>query len=77
MNDMTLNAAIQKIPRHYMPVDFTLSNWKALKPFFEELNSRVLDSAEALEVWLKDVSEVRSVISEDAVWRQKRINCDT
>ena len=74
---MTLNAAIQKIPRHYMPVDFTLSNWETLKPFFEELNSRVLDSAEALEVWLKDVSEVQAVISEDACWRQIRMTCDT
>jgi len=77
MNDMTLNAAIQKIPRHYMPVDFTLSNWETLKPFFEELNSRVLDSAEALEVWLKDVSEIQAVISEDACWRQIRMTCDT
>jgi len=74
---MTLNAAIQKIPRHYMPVDFTLSNWETLKPFFEELNSRVLDSAEALEVWLKDVSEIQAVISEDACWRQIRMTCDT
>ena len=59
-----------------MPVDFTLSNWETLKPFFEELNSRVLDSAEALEVWLKDVSEVQAVISEDACWRQIRMTCD-
>lgn len=30
-----------------------------------------------MEQWLRDVSELESVISEDACWRQIRMTCDT
>lgn len=71
------SADIQKLPRHYLPVDFTLTDWNSLAPFFEELESRSLSSLAELEQWLRDVSELESVISEDACWRQIRMTCDT
>src|SRR5262249_49165775 len=36
-----------------------------------------LDSKQALEKWLHDVSEVEAIISEDSSWRQIRMTCDT
>ncbi len=42
-----------------------------------ELRDRPVDSREALEQWLKDLSEVEAAVSEDACWRQIRMTCDT
>jgi len=71
------SADIQKLPRHYLPADFELTDWDSIAPFFTELEGRVLSSLAELEQWLRDVSELESVISEDACWRQIRMTCDT
>src|SRR6201992_1103491 len=63
--------------REYLPIDFKVTNWEALQPYFEELNNRPLHSKEELERWLKDMSELEAVVSEDACWRQIRMTCDT
>lgn len=70
-------ADIQKLPRHYLPADFELTDWNSLAPFFEELDGRTITSLDNLEQWLRDLSELESVISEDACWRQIRMTCDT
>ncbi len=74
---MQLNADIQKLQRHYIPASFIVSGWEVLEPYFKELTERQIDSREALEQWLHDVSEVEAVVSEDACWRQIRMTCDT
>src|SRR3954447_10946152 len=74
---MTLSADIQKQKRHFLPEDFTLTTWEALEPYFKALVEREINSVEELEHWLKDMSEVEAVVSEDACWRQIRMTCDT
>ncbi len=74
---MNPTADIQKLPRKYVPANFKLSNWEALEPFFKELVERPLKSRGDLEKWLKDMSEVEAVVSEDACWRQIKMTCDT
>jgi oligoendopeptidase F len=74
---MNYNADIKKLPRHFLPTDFVVTNWEGLKPFFQDLGEKDLDSRETLEQWLKDASELEAVISEDACWRQIRMTCDT
>lgn len=54
-----------------------MTTWDTLQPFFEALQQRPLDSREALDQWLKDLSELEAVVSEDAAWRQIRMTCDT
>jgi oligoendopeptidase F len=73
----TLNANIEKLPRRFLPEDFTITTWEALQPYFESLKQRQLNSVAELEQWLKDVSELEAVVSEDACWRQIRMTCDT
>jgi len=73
----TLDANIEKQPRTLLPEDFTITTWDALQPYFEELQQRPITSVAVLEQWLKDVSELEAVISEDACWRQIRMTCDT
>ncbi len=72
-----LTADIKKTDRHFVPEDFKVTTWDALEPYFKDLLDRNIDSKEVLEQWLKDMSELEAVVSEDACWRQIRMTCDT
>ena len=71
------SADIKKNERHFLPVDFVVTDWQNLEPFFKELLDRTLTTTEQFEQWLKDQSELEAVVSEDACWRQIRMTCDT
>jgi oligoendopeptidase F len=70
-------ADIQKTTRHFIPVDFVVTDWQNLEPFFKNLLDRTIDTKEDLEKWLQDQSELEAVVSEDACWRQIKMTCDT
>jgi oligoendopeptidase F len=72
-----LSADIKKLPRHFLPEAFKVTTWDALQPYFEALQQRAINSVTDLEKWLKDMSELEAVVSEDACWRQIRMTCDT
>ena len=74
---MKYSADIKKLPRHFLPNDFIITNWEGLEPYFKNLDEKAIDSLTDLEQWLKDASELESVISEDACWRQIKMTCDT
>lgn len=63
--------------RRYLPSDFTVTTWDALKPYYEELLSRKISSASELYTWYLDRSEFESAISEDLGWRYIKMTCDT
>ena len=64
-------------PRHYLPEEFYVTDWASLEPFFQELQTRALPDALALEQWLLDRSELEAMLSEDLAWRYIRMTCDT
>jgi oligoendopeptidase F len=72
-----MTADIQKVPRTFLPADFTVTTWDKLEPYFKELLDRPVNSKKDLEQWLKDMSELEAVVSEDACWRQINMTCDT
>lgn len=74
---MKLSAEIQKLPRHFLPKDFKITDWSTLEPYFKTLDERDISNVADLEHWLKDASELEAVISEDVCWRQIRMTCDT
>ena len=74
---MTYSADIKKLPRHFLPADFSITNWGSLEPYLKNLEEREISSVVDLEKWLKDASEIEAVISEDACWRQIKMTCDT
>src|SRR5436190_9813746 len=74
---MKNTANIKKLPRHFVPKDFTVTDWQSLEPFFKDLLERNIDSKENLEKWLKDQSELEALVNEDACWRQINMTCDT
>jgi oligoendopeptidase F len=74
---MEYTSDIKKLPRTFLPEDFTVTTWDTLEPYFKELLDRDISTKPALERWLKDMSELEAVISEDACWRQIKMTCDT
>jgi len=74
---MKYSANIEKLQHHFLPQDFTLTEWSILEPYFIQLKEREINSLQDLEQWLKDSSEVEAFVSEDACWRQVRMTCDT
>ena len=74
---MEYTAQITSIPRNLLPANFRITDWESLKPYFDELLERKINSVQDLEHWLQDVSELEAVIGEDAAWRQIKMTCDT
>jgi oligoendopeptidase F len=74
---MQYSADIKKQPRQFLPESFAVTNWEELEPYFKDLVNRPLTSQADLEKWLRDMSELEAVVSEDACWRQIRMTCDT
>lgn len=62
-------AKIERPKRKFLPENFTITDWSVLKPYFDNLLARDLNSSAALRQWLHDRSELESVISEDMAWR--------
>lgn len=63
--------------RKYLKKDFAFQEWDDLKPFFEELLNRKIESLEELEKWLQDRSELDAYMSEDLAWRYIKYTCNT
>ncbi|AHM62553.1 oligoendopeptidase [Flammeovirgaceae bacterium 311] len=63
--------------RSFLPEDFKITEWDAIKPFYEELLKRNISSEQDLQRWFQDRSELESVVSEDLGWRYIRMTIDT
>ncbi len=66
-----------KAPRTFLPSDFIIDKWETVKPYYESLLNRTVDSVESLQSWLRDRSELESVLQEDVGWRYIRMSCNT
>ena len=73
----TLSANIEKPVRGFLPEEFVITDWNSISSYFEELVERPLLSSADMEKWLKDMSELEAVISEDVSWRHIRMTCNT
>jgi oligoendopeptidase F len=69
-------ADIKKLQRHFLPQDFTVTDWAALEPYFKTLLEQEITSKESLEKWLLNMSELEAAVNEDACWRQIKMTCD-
>jgi oligoendopeptidase F len=63
--------------RKFLKEDFKVTSWEGLKPFFENLLDRNIDSVADLRNWFHDRSELESVIGEDLAWRYINMTCYT
>jgi oligoendopeptidase F len=67
---------IVKKPRTYIPASLEIK-WENLEPLYKELTERPINTAEELEHWLHDRSELEAALEEDFAWRYIRMTCDT
>lgn len=75
---MSSTLDIPKRPtRNFLPEDFKLTTWEALKSFFDDLLAREINAPAQLKKWLQDRSELESALSEDMGWRYIRMTCFT
>ncbi|MFL5765497.1 MAG: M3 family oligoendopeptidase [Bacteroidia bacterium] len=63
--------------RHFLAQDLQIDSWKKIEPYFIDLKERKISSAEELEKWLLDRSELEAALSEDFAWRYIKMTCDT
>lgn len=63
--------------RQFVKPEFSVTSWEKLKPYYDELLNRKINSKQELEQWLKDNSELSAVVSEDMAWRYIKMTCDT
>jgi oligoendopeptidase F len=68
---------VTRQPRNFLPEEFSVTNWEALEPYFQELLDRTIASTAALKRWFRDRSELESVLAEDLAWRYIKMTCDT
>ena len=74
---MSDNMKIEKNKRVFVAEDLNIDSWDKVKPYFENLVNRKIDSAEQFHKWLADKSELEAVLEEDAAWRYIRMTIDT
>lgn len=60
---------VERKPRTFLPEQIEMNTWEDVKPYFEDLSHRELNSVEDLVQWLHDRSELESFVSENAGWR--------
>ena len=62
---------------HYLPNNFKISTWNKLKPYYDELKNRTINSTDDLRQWILDWNELEAVISEEFGWRYIKISTKT
>jgi oligoendopeptidase F len=63
--------------RRFLPPLIDFSSWGKIEPFFQQLEGCSLETAEELEAWIRDRSELMDVINEEGSLRYIRMTCDT
>jgi len=66
-----------KLKRNFLPDTFTVNNWQTLEPYFKNLLDEEVNSTEELQLWMRNRSELESIVNEDMAWRYINMNCDT
>ncbi|WP_339044075.1 M3 family oligoendopeptidase [Cardinium endosymbiont of Tipula unca] len=60
---------MKKYVRTFFPLDFSITDWASVQPFYENLLARDISSQESLRKFLVDWSELEGVLEEDGGWR--------
>jgi oligoendopeptidase F len=68
---------VERKARNYLPAEFEPNEWSDLAPYYEALIARELDDLQALQKWLRDVSELEAFVEEEGAWRYIRMTIDT
>jgi oligoendopeptidase F len=67
----------EEFPRRYVPAQIDLGEWNEVEPLLQKLSSRFILSAEELEAWLMDLSELQACLYEEGSRRYIDMTCHT
>jgi oligoendopeptidase F len=68
---------ITKNKRSFVAENLVIDSWEKIKPSFEDLVNRSIESKDDYKKWLLDKSELEAVLEEDAAWRYIKMTIDT
>lgn len=63
--------------RKFVPIDFKITTWDALQPYYNELKSRNITNEQELNNWLEDMSEIDTIVEEHCSWVNINTSVDT
>ena len=63
--------------REFLPKEFKITVWSKLKPYYDNLLKRRIESVQELETWIKDRCEIEAVVMEAFSWRYIKISRDS
>ncbi|HWB63315.1 MAG TPA: M3 family oligoendopeptidase [Chitinophagales bacterium] len=63
--------------RNFVKADFVPSEWSEIEPYFAQLKEREINSVDGLRQWLRDWSELDSVLTENSRWIYVNTTIDT
>ena len=61
----------------FISPEYKITDWASLEPYYTRLLERDINSVDEYKQWLKDRSDLESIVSEDLAWRYIRMTCDT
>ena len=65
----TDNVIPEKLKRSFLPESFKVETWDKLEIFYHQLLHREFINLQSYEQWIKDWSELETIIGEDIAWR--------
>ncbi|MCG3126907.1 MAG: hypothetical protein CHACPFDD_01762 [Phycisphaerae bacterium] len=74
---MAATADVREFPRQYLPASADVTTWDRAEPHYRELSERAIDSADGLDRWLRDWSELDAVFDEEGAARYIQYTCQT
>jgi oligoendopeptidase F len=61
----------------FIPNNYKITTWDSLKPLFDNLLTRSIQTKQELKQWLYDRSELEALVEEDLGWRYIKMSCNT
>ncbi|MDI1234584.1 MAG: M3 family oligoendopeptidase [bacterium] len=63
--------------RTFLPQDYSIQTWSELQPYYDTLVAKDISTKANFELFLEQLSELESVVSEDLAWKYIKMTCDT
>lgn len=68
---------ITKPTRQFVSNELQINSWESIRPYFEDLVARKIDTSKEMVQWLQDQSELEAILEEDLAWRYIKMTINT
>lgn len=74
---MSTTISKERKKRYFVSEEFVPDKWESIEPYYQLLLKADLNDVASFRNWLRNISELEAIISENAGWRYIRMTCDT